>query len=149
MQNKQRLELADYEAENLARLQKTFSRKWEFIFMQAEAQAKSVSFSSYMHCCYPCYQAVGYAVQHNSVPIQREIGSVVTGKVSGVKMVGMMEAEGAMATQMSWCRDGPSAWMPVLASLAPNKTRNIVGFELLLMILIIIIITRNVGQCPT
>ena len=42
MQNKQRLELADYEAENLARLQKTFSRKWEFIFMQAEAQAKSV-----------------------------------------------------------------------------------------------------------
>jgi len=44
MQNKQRLELADYEAENLARLQKTFSRKWEFIFMQAEAQAKSVSF---------------------------------------------------------------------------------------------------------
>jgi len=43
MQNKQRLELADYEAENLARLQKTFSRKWELIFMQAEAQAKSVT----------------------------------------------------------------------------------------------------------
>ena len=42
MQNKQRLELADYEAENLARLQKMFSRKWEFIFMQAEAQAKYV-----------------------------------------------------------------------------------------------------------
>jgi len=42
MQNKQRLELADYEAENLARLQKTFARKWEFVFMQAEAQAKSV-----------------------------------------------------------------------------------------------------------
>lgn len=42
MQNKQRLELADYEAENLARLQKMFSRKWEFIFMQAEAQAKWV-----------------------------------------------------------------------------------------------------------
>ncbi|XP_064621607.1 regulator of G-protein signaling 7-like isoform X3 [Lineus longissimus] len=40
MQNKQRLELADYEAENLARLQKMFSRKWELIFMQAEAQAK-------------------------------------------------------------------------------------------------------------
>ncbi|ELU05976.1 hypothetical protein CAPTEDRAFT_188097 [Capitella teleta] len=40
MQNKQRLELADYEAENLARLQKMFSRKWEFIFLQAEAQAK-------------------------------------------------------------------------------------------------------------
>ena len=42
MQNKQRLELVDYEAENLARLQKTFSRKWEFIFIQAEAQAKWV-----------------------------------------------------------------------------------------------------------
>ncbi|XP_077863456.1 regulator of G-protein signaling 7-like [Saccoglossus kowalevskii] len=40
MQNKSRLELADYEAENLARLQRMFSRKWEFIFMQAEAQAK-------------------------------------------------------------------------------------------------------------
>lgn len=40
MQNKTRLELADYEAENLARLQKMFSRKWEFIFLQAEAQAK-------------------------------------------------------------------------------------------------------------
>jgi len=34
MQNKTRLELVDYEAENLARLQKMFSRKWEFIFMQ-------------------------------------------------------------------------------------------------------------------
>ncbi|KAJ8706637.1 hypothetical protein PYW07_012715 [Mythimna separata] len=40
MQNKARLELADYEAESLARLQKMFSRKWEFIFMQAEAQSK-------------------------------------------------------------------------------------------------------------
>lgn len=40
MQNKHRLELADYEAENLARLQKLFSRKWEFIYMQAEAQVK-------------------------------------------------------------------------------------------------------------
>ncbi|ODM93198.1 Regulator of G-protein signaling 7 [Orchesella cincta] len=40
MQNKTRLELVDYEAENLARLQKMFSRKWEFIFMQAEAQSK-------------------------------------------------------------------------------------------------------------
>jgi len=40
MLNKARLELADYEAENLARLQKMFSRKWEFIFMQAEAQSK-------------------------------------------------------------------------------------------------------------
>ncbi|XP_047039943.1 regulator of G-protein signaling 7-like [Helicoverpa zea] len=40
MQNKARLELADYEAESLARLQNMFSRKWEFIFMQAEAQSK-------------------------------------------------------------------------------------------------------------
>ncbi len=40
MQNKTRLELADYEAENLARLQKLFSRKWELIYMQAEAQIK-------------------------------------------------------------------------------------------------------------
>lgn len=40
MQNKTRLELADYEAENLARLQKTLARKWEFIYMQAEAQIK-------------------------------------------------------------------------------------------------------------
>uniref|UniRef100_A0A8C2RA69 RGS domain-containing protein n=1 Tax=Capra hircus TaxID=9925 RepID=A0A8C2RA69_CAPHI len=40
MQNKARLELADYEAENLARLQRAFARKWEFIFMQAEAQVK-------------------------------------------------------------------------------------------------------------
>jgi regulator of G-protein signaling len=38
MQNKTRLELADYEAENLAKLQKMFSRKWEFIFMQAEGR---------------------------------------------------------------------------------------------------------------
>jgi len=36
MQNKTRLELADYEAENLAKLQKMFSRKWEFIFMQVK-----------------------------------------------------------------------------------------------------------------
>ncbi|XP_020631638.1 regulator of G-protein signaling 7-like isoform X2 [Orbicella faveolata] len=40
MQNKSRLELDDYEAENLAKLQRTLARKWEFIFMQAEAQAK-------------------------------------------------------------------------------------------------------------
>uniref|UniRef100_UPI00358F3BC0 regulator of G-protein signaling 7-like isoform X1 n=2 Tax=Myxine glutinosa TaxID=7769 RepID=UPI00358F3BC0 len=40
MQNKARLELADYEADSLARLQRLFARKWEFIFMQAEAQAK-------------------------------------------------------------------------------------------------------------
>lgn len=38
MQNKTRLELADYEAENLAKLQKLFSRKWEFIYMQAEGE---------------------------------------------------------------------------------------------------------------
>ncbi|GIY15082.1 regulator of G-protein signaling egl-10 [Caerostris extrusa] len=38
MQNKTRLELVDYEAENLALdSRKMFSRKWEFIFMQAEA----------------------------------------------------------------------------------------------------------------
>ncbi|XP_019725839.1 regulator of G-protein signaling 6-like isoform X3 [Hippocampus comes] len=40
MQNKARLELADYESENLARLQRAFARKWEFIFLQAEAQVK-------------------------------------------------------------------------------------------------------------
>ena len=40
MQHKARLELAEYEADYLARLQKLFSRKWEFIFMQAEAQNK-------------------------------------------------------------------------------------------------------------
>uniref|UniRef100_A0A669CSH9 Regulator of G protein signaling 7 n=1 Tax=Oreochromis niloticus TaxID=8128 RepID=A0A669CSH9_ORENI len=42
MQNKARLELADYEAESLARLQRAFARKWEFIFMQAEAQPRYV-----------------------------------------------------------------------------------------------------------
>jgi regulator of G-protein signaling len=42
MQNKTRLELADYEAENLARLQKLFARKWELIYMQAEAQIKYI-----------------------------------------------------------------------------------------------------------
>ncbi len=41
MQSKSRgNELADYEADNLARLQKMFSRKWEYIYMQAEAQHK-------------------------------------------------------------------------------------------------------------
>ena len=40
MQNKTRLELVDYEAENLAKLQKLLSRKWELIYMQAEAQIK-------------------------------------------------------------------------------------------------------------
>ncbi|PAA54920.1 hypothetical protein BOX15_Mlig016946g2 [Macrostomum lignano] len=38
--NKQRLELANYEAENLARLQRLLSHKWEFIYLQAEAEAK-------------------------------------------------------------------------------------------------------------
>lgn len=42
MQNKAHLELEDFEAENLAKLQKMFSRKWEFVFMQAEAQYKWV-----------------------------------------------------------------------------------------------------------
>lgn len=42
MQNKAHLELEDFEAENLAKLQKMFSRKWEFVFMQAEAQYKFV-----------------------------------------------------------------------------------------------------------
>lgn len=52
MQNKAHLELEDFEAENLAKLQKMFSRKWEFVFMQAEAQYKfvPVSFpSSFVH----------------------------------------------------------------------------------------------------
>lgn len=40
MQNKARLELADYEAENLARLQRTFSKNWEQIFTRAESDAK-------------------------------------------------------------------------------------------------------------
>lgn len=43
MQNKAHLELEDFEAENLAKLQKMFSRKWEFVFMQAEAQYKYVA----------------------------------------------------------------------------------------------------------
>uniref|UniRef100_A0A0N5B0M6 RGS domain-containing protein n=1 Tax=Syphacia muris TaxID=451379 RepID=A0A0N5B0M6_9BILA len=40
MQSKPNLELEDFEAENLTKLQKLFSRKWEFIYMQAEAQYK-------------------------------------------------------------------------------------------------------------
>lgn len=40
MQNKARLELADYEAENLARLQRQFSKNWEQIFTKAEQDAK-------------------------------------------------------------------------------------------------------------
>lgn len=41
MQNKARLELADYEAENLARLQKAFANNWETIFYRAEQEAKN------------------------------------------------------------------------------------------------------------
>jgi len=41
MQNKARLELADYEAENLARLQKSFANSWETIFHRAEQEAKN------------------------------------------------------------------------------------------------------------
>ncbi|KAI0986961.1 hypothetical protein GJ496_007759 [Pomphorhynchus laevis] len=42
MQNKSRMELADYEAENLAKLQKqiSLSRKWELIYLEAEVQMK-------------------------------------------------------------------------------------------------------------
>lgn len=40
MQNKARLELADYEAENLARLQRTFAKEWEKIFTNAEHEAR-------------------------------------------------------------------------------------------------------------
>lgn len=32
--------LSSVEQENLARLQRAFARKWEFIYMQAEAQVK-------------------------------------------------------------------------------------------------------------
>lgn len=51
MQNKTRLELADYEAENLARLQKMFSRKWEFIFMQVSELSQ---WSSATHASWWC-----------------------------------------------------------------------------------------------
>ncbi|XP_065209620.1 regulator of G-protein signaling 7 isoform X2 [Planococcus citri] len=40
MLNKNKLNLSDFEAENFSRLQKMFTRKWEFIYMQAEAQSK-------------------------------------------------------------------------------------------------------------
>jgi len=40
LQNKSRLELADYEQENLAKLQKMFSRKWEYIFMQVRLEGR-------------------------------------------------------------------------------------------------------------
>lgn len=64
MQNKQRLELADYEAENLARLQKTFARKWEFVFMQAEAQAKWV-FTVSQH-----YYLIAWSSWHSYITFQ-------------------------------------------------------------------------------
>ena len=41
MQNKARLELADYEADNLAKLQNVFANNWEDIFAQAEVEAKN------------------------------------------------------------------------------------------------------------
>lgn len=40
LQNRSRYELADYEAESLSRLQKLLSRKWEFVYTQAEMHAK-------------------------------------------------------------------------------------------------------------
>lgn len=40
MQNKQRLELAGFEAERLASLQHVYCHKWEFVYIQAEAEAK-------------------------------------------------------------------------------------------------------------
>lgn len=49
MQNKARLELADYEAENLARLQRTFSKNWEQIFTRAEHEAKQDRKRDKMH----------------------------------------------------------------------------------------------------
>ena len=39
MQNKARLELADYEAENLAKLQMRFSKGWDQIYSRAEQEA--------------------------------------------------------------------------------------------------------------
>ncbi|CAL8090934.1 unnamed protein product [Calicophoron daubneyi] len=40
MQNKQHLELAGFEAERLASLQTLYCHKWEFVYIQAEAEAK-------------------------------------------------------------------------------------------------------------
>uniref|UniRef100_UPI00358F8460 regulator of G-protein signaling 7-like isoform X2 n=1 Tax=Myxine glutinosa TaxID=7769 RepID=UPI00358F8460 len=40
LNNKARVDLADYEAESLTRLQRTYELKWEFIVMQAESQAR-------------------------------------------------------------------------------------------------------------
>lgn len=53
MQNKTRLELADYEAENLAKLQKMFSRKWEFIFMQVGATTVLFNCAAVLTLLYP------------------------------------------------------------------------------------------------
>uniref|UniRef100_A0A8C4R2A6 Regulator of G protein signaling 7 n=1 Tax=Eptatretus burgeri TaxID=7764 RepID=A0A8C4R2A6_EPTBU len=40
LNNKARVDLADYEVESLTRLQRTYAFKWEFIVMQAESQAR-------------------------------------------------------------------------------------------------------------
>lgn len=40
MLNKNKINLSDYETDNFVRLQKIFARKWDFIYMQAEAQSK-------------------------------------------------------------------------------------------------------------
>ncbi|KAG5446666.1 Regulator of G-protein signaling 7 [Clonorchis sinensis] len=40
MQNKQRLELTGFEAERLASLQNLYCHRWEFVYIQAEAEAK-------------------------------------------------------------------------------------------------------------
>lgn len=58
MQNKAHLELEDFEAENLAKLQKMFSRKWEFVFMQAEAQYKFV-YAIFMVKFFHCFLIAG------------------------------------------------------------------------------------------
>ena len=88
MQNKQRLELADYEAENLARLQKTFSRKWELIFMQAEAQAKSVTSRCLIYAAVNISVFVRYnkyvlwgVSKHYIGPVGRPTGSIDIGPV--------------------------------------------------------------------
>jgi len=52
-----------------------------------------------------------------------QIGRVVEGRASGIKNGGMMVAE-AWATEMSWYPVGSSVWMPLLAALDPNKSKN-------------------------
>lgn len=47
--------------ENLARLQRAFARKWEFIFMQAEAQVKWVILE---HWTAPVFRAVEERALH-------------------------------------------------------------------------------------